>query len=280
MLPETKVVPLVQQADSIAEQVDPYIYTPKHQYKENLGYVRLPRSLLKDDLWLDFTLIEQGVFLKILELSWFLDEDFCMDDHGVLIYIKKGQCCYTIRKLTEILGKNYTKKRVEAAIVKLKKCRFLGQEVRHTKSIFTILHTDTYNMIGSQQETGKETTSGQDRDIKEEANKQIRLASSENGMEKSSSPPAFFPEEEKKSVSKYRFSDEEEQCMEKMMEYITKRNINISLKSIRSWSRKHSYAFVVETFKLMISRVDSGKNIDNAEAWMTRALEERYVEET
>ncbi len=97
------------------------------------------------------------------------------DDHGVLIDLLPSQFMCTIRHLAEIA--NVGKKDAEHAIARFIQLKILGQEVRHRKSVFTILWGIKFNNGGTR--TG--TTLGQERDTKEEA-----LASSSEESKSSS----------------------------------------------------------------------------------------------
>lgn len=126
------------------------------------GHIRIPRSLLSDPLWLDLKPTTQIIFFQIVSHVCFLPQKF--DDHGVMIEILPGQVCTTIREILNWCGKHFTKNDIERSVKKLILCGFLRQEVRHVKSIITVCHKDTYELIKSNNETGFETNLRQDRD--------------------------------------------------------------------------------------------------------------------
>ena len=109
------------------------------------GYIKIPRSLLKDPLWIDLSLESQHVFLVLLDHVCYRPRKF--DDHGHLIDIEVGQICISERDLVKLCNKGMTRIKVQRSLVRLRLCRFLSQEVRHKKSIISITHTDTYSLI-------------------------------------------------------------------------------------------------------------------------------------
>jgi hypothetical protein len=127
-----------------------------------IPHIRLPRSLLDNDLWINLPLGYREVFLAILDHICFRPQKF--DDHGNLIELLIGQVCTTIREITTWLGKFGNKNIVERAIKKFILYDFVRQEVRHSKSIFTIRHRDTYELIKRASETRSETILRQDLD--------------------------------------------------------------------------------------------------------------------
>jgi hypothetical protein len=72
--------------------------------------------------------------------------------------------CATIRQIQALCHASISKNDVERSIKKLILVDFLRQEVRHHKSIITISHRDTYELIKKASETRSETTLRQDRD--------------------------------------------------------------------------------------------------------------------
>lgn len=126
------------------------------------GFIQIPRSLLNDPLWIDLSPGYREVFIIILENACFRPQKF--NDSGIIIELEPGQVCASIRQITKWLGKYGDKNIVERAIKRFVLCGFLRQEVRHTKSIFTISHKDTYESIKKASETGSETELRQFRD--------------------------------------------------------------------------------------------------------------------
>ena len=85
-----------------------------------------------------------------------------MDDHGKLIDLLPGQFMCTIRQLADI--SNVGKNDAERALKKFVDFKIVRQEVRHTKTIITVL----WGMKIQSGETTSGTRKRQDRDIKEE----------------------------------------------------------------------------------------------------------------
>lgn len=113
----------------------------------NLGYIKLPRCLLDDPLWIDLSLEDQHVFLILLQHVCYKPRKF--DDHGHLIELNPGQICITERDLVKLCNKKMTRIKVQRSLVRLRLCRFMSQEVRHKKSIITITHSSTYELINN-----------------------------------------------------------------------------------------------------------------------------------
>lgn len=133
------------------------------------GTLALPRSLRTDPQWREFTDRERHVFEEVYHRAAFSILE--LDDHGKTIVIHPGQLMVTIRQLADWCNetkrrdmKEFDKSFIERTIGKFLRCHFLGQEVRHVKTILTI----TYNGFVKKSETGCETRMRQEWDIKEE----------------------------------------------------------------------------------------------------------------
>lgn len=132
----------------------------------NSGYVQILHDLLRHPSVVSAPPAYRWVLITIIDHACYAP---CQqDDHGILINLLPGQFLCSIRKLAELA--NVGRKDVEHAIERFSKIEILGQEVRHTKTVFTILwgikNQDTGTRIG--------TTVGQVRDIKEEYKNKIQ----------------------------------------------------------------------------------------------------------
>lgn len=139
---------------------------------KSIPHIRTPRSLLENDLWKDLPPSYKDVFNVLLENVCFYPQKY--DDHGVLINLEVGQWCGTYRDLVKLCGKYGDKNVVERSIKKFILYEFVRQEVRHKKSIITITHKDTYELIKRASETRSESILRQDRDRIETEIKNIR----------------------------------------------------------------------------------------------------------
>lgn len=111
----------------------------------NNGYFSLPRSLTRTKMWNDLPLSYQKVFIVLVDHACF---NICkFDDHGHIFELKPGQFCASYAEIKELCGKHVNLIDVERAIKKFILYDFVRQEVRYRKSIITITHTDTYNLI-------------------------------------------------------------------------------------------------------------------------------------
>lgn len=148
----------------------------------NEGFIKLPRSLLKDPLWKDLPLSYQHVFLVILEHVCYRPQKF--DDHGHIIELQIGQMCASLREIRKLCGKYIKLWDVERGIDKLILCQFVRQEVRHRKSIITITHLDTYNIILNECATTSGTNLRQTCDINKEVKKEKKEKTNKKEIEK------------------------------------------------------------------------------------------------
>lgn len=126
----------------------------------NSSFIQVYRDLLSDPSFVNLPPSYRCVFITLIVQACF--EKCTQDDHGVKIDLLPGQFMCTIRHLADIsnVGKNDAERALKK-FVELKKVRL---EVRHKKTIVTILWGLKLNSC----ETRKETRSRQDRDTKEE----------------------------------------------------------------------------------------------------------------
>ncbi len=124
------------------------------------GYVQIFHDLLRHPSVISAPPAYRCVLMTIIDYACF--SPCIQDDHGVIIHLLPGQFLCPIRKLAELA--NVGRKDVEHAVARFTQIEILGQEVRHRKTIYTILWGVKYQSSG----TIVGTTLGQDRDIKEE----------------------------------------------------------------------------------------------------------------
>ena len=124
------------------------------------GYIQILHDLFRHPSFISAPPSYRCVLITILDRA--CHAPCKQDDHGVIIDLLPGQFLCTIRQLAELA--NVGRKDVEHAIARFSKIEILGQEVRHRKTIFTILWGIKLKSTG----TVSGTTLGQDRDIKEE----------------------------------------------------------------------------------------------------------------
>jgi len=109
------------------------------------SYFRIPRSLTRNPLWLDLPPAYQHVFMVILDHVVFKETTF--DDHGHIITLKPGQLCMSEREILTHCSKYISRIEIQRSIKKLILYKIVSQEVRHRKSIITITHKETYDLI-------------------------------------------------------------------------------------------------------------------------------------
>ncbi len=129
-------------------------------YLNNSDFIQIYRDLLSHPSVVSSPPSYRCVLYTLLQYVCFAP---CQqDDHGVLIDLKPGQFMCSIRHLAELA--NVGRKDVEHALDKFARFQIVGQEVRHRKSIFTILWGIKFDEGG----TTSGTKVGQVRDIKED----------------------------------------------------------------------------------------------------------------
>ncbi len=126
------------------------------------GFIQIPRSLLDHPSFMKAPADQRYFLIWIIQNSRFLPSDF--DDHGITIQLLPGQLCGTIRQFAE--DANVKKGVVERSMARFSKFQILRQEVRHTKTVITITHKDTYELIKSYSETTCGTRKRQEKDKK------------------------------------------------------------------------------------------------------------------
>lgn len=129
----------------------------------NNGHVQITHELLRSDEYLSAPADQCKVLITIFDRACFAP--CTMNDHGVQIHLKPGQLMTTYRELAKLSGTD--RKVVERTINRFLTCGILGQEVRHKKTILTILWGIKTECSG----TRNGTRMGQERDIKEEDKK-------------------------------------------------------------------------------------------------------------
>jgi hypothetical protein len=147
----------------------------------NLGFIKIPRSLLRDPLWIDLPSSYKEVFFVILENVYYKPTRF--DDHGHLIDLMPGQICISERELLKRCGKFVTRIEVQRAIKRLSCVGYLSQEVRHKKSILTITYSEFYESIKNENAPTSEPNLSQTRAIKEERKKDKKNIYSSDSIE-------------------------------------------------------------------------------------------------
>lgn len=151
------------------------------------SFIQIPRSLLLDPLWMKLSAKYQIVFIQILSRVCYLPQKF--NDHGIILDLKPGQVCTTLREISTWCGDDFSKTEIERCIKKLILCGFCGQEVRHIKSIISITHKDTYDLLVQYSETRNETRVRQDRDrIETQKDKEDKDISNDISKEEQAHP--------------------------------------------------------------------------------------------
>jgi hypothetical protein len=126
---------------------------PKSEKVMSRGFIKFPRSLFSDPIWLNFSPDEKAIFLAlVVNAAW---EETTYDDFGVLVILKPGQLIMTQRELvrhvfpeTEDFNVlNKYRSCVVRALDKFKKLNFSYQKTYHKKTIHTIVRKDVLEMF-------------------------------------------------------------------------------------------------------------------------------------
>ena len=144
------------------------------------GFIQIPRSLLDNPSVVAAPLAQRWLLITIIQYACFMPCQ--IDDHQVLIDLKPGDLCCSLRQLAKWAG--IDKNDVERGIERFSKVKILRQEVRHRKSIISIIHLDTYDLIKSYSETPKETKVRQERDKSETQKDNVDTADNADTEEK------------------------------------------------------------------------------------------------
>lgn len=109
------------------------------------GYFRVPRSLTRSRLWEDANPMHKMMFITILDHVLFTHAKF--DDHGVILDLRPGQFCASHEEIAKLCGEKFKKIDVQRGLTRFEKYGFLRQEVIHRKTVITITHPETYDLI-------------------------------------------------------------------------------------------------------------------------------------
>lgn len=129
-------------------------------FQNDSSYIQIYRDLLLNPSFVGLPPSYRCVLFSLLANACFAP--WQQDDHGVLIDLLPGQFMCTIRYLADLA--NVGKNDAERALKKFVEMKIVRLEVRHKKTIVTIL----YGIKFKSDETTKETRKRQDRDTKEE----------------------------------------------------------------------------------------------------------------
>jgi hypothetical protein len=233
------------------------------------GYIRIPRSLLRDPRFTNAPISFRIIYLKILELAAYRDTEH--NDRGTILKIKAGQVSISLRKLAEACGPEITKKKVECALAYFKKVNLGGHQRGHEKNVISITHEDTYDLITNVQGTAKGTVRGQRGDTKEEykESKDIRkkksAASVSADRSRSTAGPAISFSFELKKWENIGVADVDGWSLA-----YPAVNVDVQLKAMREWllanptKRKSNYrAFIVRWLTKEQDRPDKLPNFQN-----------------
>lgn len=107
------------------------------------GFIQIPRSLTRHPAVTDAPIAQRWVLIMLIEGAAFLPCEFC--DHGKMMKIQPGQIVITRRGFAKhIKAKEMD---VRRALERFSECGILTQEVTHTKTLITIKHKETYDLI-------------------------------------------------------------------------------------------------------------------------------------
>lgn len=165
------------------------------------GYFGFPRALISNEIWKSLSFEYRHVFLTIMANCVYEEKE--MNDHGELFMLKPGQYMTTERELAKKCDEpTIDSSLIHRCFLKFEKLGFSKQEVKHKKTIITIIQKDYVEMI----EARIEAKSKQDRS-KIEA--QTKRQEDNNIKKQPQTPVAVFY----KSLEKEDLTDEEKRVM-------------------------------------------------------------------
>jgi len=133
------------------------------------GFIKLPRSVLRSSVWTEARPTYTKIFIVLLERCAYQKTTHSVN--GNIIEILPGQVCVTFRKLEEWCGQWITKNDIEGFIKYFIKSNFLRQEIRHGKSIITIIEPTIYETCFQNGQTEIQTKVRQESDKSQTLNK-------------------------------------------------------------------------------------------------------------
>lgn len=136
----------------------------KNQTFLDSGWYVICRDIIRHPSVLSAPPAYRCVLITIIDRAAYQIEK--KDDHGNEVILQVGQLLCTYRQLAE--WANVSKNDVERAVSRFLRVGILRQEVRHTKSIITLLFPITYKQIKSICETESGTKVRQERDRKKQ----------------------------------------------------------------------------------------------------------------
>lgn len=255
---------------------------------ENLGYFIIPRSVTSDPRY-------KGARLKYKHVLNILFENvaFSPTTHAIgcqIIPISIGQYCVSIRGLMDLCNAGtkhkedkLSKNCVDRALSYFEKCQFVGQEVRHGKTIITITIPEFYERYKKKSGTDVGTKAGHERDTKEESkeDKEDNISTKQVIFEPSSfatsllsefysslfsAIPDYPKESAKKTKSQYQAADRIGKKANNDMDLIRK-VIEYAHKSGGFWlSLVHSVSYLDKKFITLVQQLrDQGNRPMNGQ---------------
>lgn len=168
--PETGISGQDCSATNLDAKIVQIVAEPTNLHKEGFvmtssrGHIYLPR-LNENPIWQNARPTYKEIFLTLLFKCVFKETPF--DAHGHVITLLPGQLGCTIRQIKSWCSTYISKNDVEASLRFFTTYQFLRQEVRHRKSIITILYSTFSDRNIFTGQTINQTKFRQDSDIKE-----------------------------------------------------------------------------------------------------------------
>lgn len=111
--------------------------------KLSIPYFRIPRTLTSHPAVIDAPIAQRWVLVMLVEGAAYLPCEFC--DHGKMMKVEPGQVVITRRGFADYA--NVEENDVRRALDRFEKVGILTHKVTHKKTVVTITHSDTYNLI-------------------------------------------------------------------------------------------------------------------------------------
>lgn len=131
-----------------------------------IGYIRLPRSLLEDPVWRGCPCSYKEVFLILLSKAAYAPYDF--NDNSKIVRLEVGEVCLSLDMIKTFCSPDVSRQQIQRSINFFLRSNFAIQRPGHRRSIIKITHPECYDLISRHADTRSDTRPIQDRYIREE----------------------------------------------------------------------------------------------------------------
>lgn len=232
------------------------------------GYFKILHKLIRSDELMEAPLQYRWVLLVLLDRV--VHFPCTQNDHGTLVDLFPGQVIVTSRKLAE--WAKVTPSCAYRAMLYFEKVQILTQEVKHTKTIVTIL----WGMKLESSETEIETKVKQDRNTKEDIQNKVVVVVDYAHARKQAIPCKAWLDKHSQVTRKRKVGRENQ-------EITWGRDWILPIELFESLISKYGYKYFEDQMNYMVKlqiEFDQGKrkkNIDNPNSFLRKACQENWA---